>query len=59
MKVQVDYEDTMVSINEMINSCLLYTSDTQKAYIYYYDESGVLIAEPSEKPYSLESKILY
>lgn len=33
--------------------------DTQKAYIYYYDESGVLIAEPSEKPYSLESKILY
>ncbi|MBS5631271.1 MAG: hypothetical protein KHX45_20715 [Clostridiales bacterium] len=33
--------------------------DTQKAYIYYYDESGVLIAEPSEKLYSLESKILY
>lgn len=33
--------------------------DTQKVYIYYYDESGVLIAEPSEKLYSLESKILY
>lgn len=27
--------------------------DTQKAYIYYYDESGVLIAEPSEKLLSL------
>lgn len=29
------------------------------AYIYYYDESGLRIAEPSDRLGSLESKILY
>ena len=33
--------------------------EVQRAQIFYYDESGVLIAEPSDKSYTLESKILY
>ncbi|XBX07058.1 hypothetical protein QMP26_02340 [Enterocloster clostridioformis] len=51
-----------LAVNTTISAiCQKYKAlkDTQKAYIYYYDESGVLIAEPSEKLYSLESKILY
>lgn len=57
-----DKASCCLAVNTTITAiCQKYKAlkDTQKAYIYYYDESGVLIAEPSEKLYSLESKILY
>ena len=33
--------------------------DTEWAAIYYYDEDGINIAEPSKKGYDLESNILH
>ncbi len=34
-------------------------NERQRADVYYYDEDGILIAEPSDKGYTLESKILH
>lgn len=48
-------------MNEGITSiCWKYKAikDTQKAYIYYYDEDGINIAEPG-KGFTLESIILH
>lgn len=50
------------AVNQTITAiCQKYKAikDTERASVYYYDEYGVLLAEPSEKSYTLESKILH
>ena len=50
------------AVNQTITAiCQKYKAikDTERANVYYYDEYGVLLAEPSETSYTLESNILH
>ena len=50
------------AVNQTITAiCQKYKAikDTERANVYYYDEYGVLLAEPSETSYTLESNIIH
>lgn len=50
------------AVNQTITAiCQKYKAikDTQRAHVYYYDEYGILLAEPSDELFTLESKILH